>query len=151
MGSITPLWAGKELSVQVASWRALCNNMASFLPLNPGKHPTESPLLLSTVMEQCVLTGCTPARRCQLCWNRTCCQKFLPCTLLIPLKKRQKNTVCRVTEGIVPQSCEGKLMFLKVEFPCCALSFKGFYFYIHWRLSSCGNGHHFSGVYVLSE
>lgn len=39
--------------------RALSHNISSFLPLKPGKHPAENPFLHSSVMEQCVLTGCT--------------------------------------------------------------------------------------------
>lgn len=40
---------------------ALSNNISSFLPLKPGKRPAEKPFLHSTVVEQCVLTGCTAA------------------------------------------------------------------------------------------
>lgn len=45
--------------MRVSPLRALSHNISSFLPVKPRKHSAENPFLHSSVMEQCVLTGCT--------------------------------------------------------------------------------------------
>lgn len=57
--STISMYHDEEQRVHVSPWRALCNNISSFFPLKPGMPPAENPLLHSTVVEQCVLTGCT--------------------------------------------------------------------------------------------